>query len=154
MSFYKEFPCNLFLKENPMFFSQKKASPTGYFWTTIFQISNSNRIFFHYCWAKSEKSKIAQIYLYWTINDPIFSEIGDIKKIFKNFIEKKNLRNFLTKLKFDFFFDFFFKRCLNHSSKGTKNNEENISSSFWDIEKFLKKFSKKKWVTILAKYLE
>ena len=38
----------IFLKENPMFFSQNKASPTGYFWTTIFQISNLNRIFFHH----------------------------------------------------------------------------------------------------------
>ena len=37
-----------------------------------------------------------------------------------NFIEKKNLQNFLTKLKFDFFLNFFFKRCLNHSSKGPK----------------------------------
>merc|ERR1711872_781685 len=67
---------------------------------------------------------------------------------------KKNLRNFLTKIKFDFFFYFFFKRCIYHSSKGTKNNEKNISSSFREIEKSLKKFSKKKWSMILAKYFE
>merc|ERR1711872_1041257 len=67
---------------------------------------------------------------------------------------KKNLRDFLTKIKFDFFFYFFFKRCLYHSSKGTKNNEKNISSSFREIEKSLKKFSKKKWSMILAKYFE
>ena len=63
------------------------------------------------------------------------------------------MRNFLTKIKFDFFFDFFFKRCLYHSSKGTKNNEENILSSFREIEKSLKKLSRK-WSMILAQYFE
>merc|ERR1712030_22970 len=75
-------------------------------------------------------------------------------KIFQISSKKKNLRNFLTKIKFDFFFNFFFKRCLYHSSKGTKNNEEDISSSFREIEKSLKQFSKKKWSMILVKYFE
>ena len=37
-----------------------------------------------------------------------------------NFIEKKNLRNFLTKLKFDFFFDFFSKDVLITLLRGPK----------------------------------
>ena len=76
---------------------------------------------------------------------------------FKNlpkFHKIKKLAKFFDKIKMRFFFYFFFKRCLNHSSKGTKNNEENISSSFREIEKSLKKFTKKKWVMILAKYFE
>ena len=52
---------------------------------------------------------------------------------------EKNLRNFLTKLKFDFFFDFFSKRCLFHSSKGTKNNQENLVSNFREICEILVK---------------
>ena len=128
-----------------MFFSQNKASPTGYFWTTIFQISNLNRIFFHHCWAKSENSKITQIYLSWTINDPIFSKIGENKKIFQNSIEKKNMRNFLTKKK-SIFFDFFSKRCSFYSSKGTKNNQENLVSNFREICEILVK------IRFLTKY--
>ena len=133
------------------FFLKKKASPSGYFWATIFKISNLNRIFFHLCWAKSEKSKIAQIYLSWTTTDPIFSEIGDIKKIFQNFIEKKNLRNFLTKKKFDFFFDFFSKDVFITLLRGPKTMRKIYRVVF---EKFLKKFSRKRWLMILAKYFE
>ena len=138
-----------------MFFSQNKASPTGYFWTTIFQISNLNRIFFHHCWAKSEKSKIAQIYLSWTINDPIFSEIGDIKKIFQNFIEKKNLRNFLTKLKFDFFFIFFSKDVLITLLRGPKTMRKIYRVVFEKLRNPWKNFRKKSgwwfWRNILKK---
>jgi len=47
-----------------------------------------NRIFFHIFFAKSENSKIVHIYLSWTTTEPIFSEIGEKKKIFQNF---KNL---------------------------------------------------------------
>ena len=83
-----------------------------------------------------------------------FSAKSEILKKSSKISSKKKLAKFFDKIKIRFFFDFFFKRCLNHSSKGTKNNEENISSSFREIEKSLKKFSKKKWVMILAKYFE
>ena len=64
----------------------------------------------------------------------------------KFFLKKKKLRNFLTKIKFDFFFEFFFKRFLNMSSKGTKNNEEKILSSFREISKILEKIFEKKGI--------
>ena len=68
---------------------------------------------------------------------------------------KKKLAKYFDKNKIRFFFVFFFqKMSFCHSSKGTKNNEKNISSSFREIEKSLKKFSKKKWSMILAKYFE
>ena len=54
------------------------------------------------------------------------------------------MRNFLTKLKFDFFFWFFSKRCLFHSSEGTQNNQKKISSCFREICEFVFKKSKKK----------
>ena len=87
-------------------FSQKKASATGYFWTRIFQISKLNRFFFHHYWAKSENSKITQIYFSWTINDPIFSEIGEKNKIVQNSIEKKTCEIFWQKKKI-FFVDLY-----------------------------------------------
>merc|ERR1712030_102297 len=68
---------------------------------------------------------------------------------------KKKLAKFFDKNKIRLFFlIFFFKRCLFYSSKGNKNNEKNISSSFRGIVKSLKKFSKKKCSMILAKYFE
>ena len=59
------------------FFSKKKASVVVGFWKKnqkISQFSNLNRIFFHIFWAKSENSKIAKIYLSWTISVQSFSE--------------------------------------------------------------------------------
>ena len=65
---------------------------------------------------------------------------------FPKLLRKKNLRNFLTKKKSNFFFDFFSKRCSLHSSKGTKNNQENVVSSFREICEILVK------IRFLTKY--
>ena len=66
--------------------------------------------------------------------------------IFPKFLRKKNLRNFLTKKKSIFFFDFFSKRCSFYSSKGTKNNQENLASNFREICEILVK------IRFLTKY--
>ena len=65
---------------------------------------------------------------------------------FPKLLRKKNLRNFLTKKKLIFFFDFFSKRCSFYSSKGTKNNQEHVVSSFREICEILVK------IRFLTKY--
>ena len=60
------------------------------------------------------------------------------------FSKKKKLRNFFIGKISDFFFKNFFKTCLYNSSKGTKNNQKKIFSSFREIwEKLEKIFAKK-----------
>ena len=49
------------------------------------------------------------------------------------FLKKKKLRNFFYWKKFRFIFLECSKRCPKKSSKGTKNNQEKILSSFRDI---------------------
>ena len=49
------------------------------------------------------------------------------------FSKKKKLRNFFIGKISDFFFKNFFKTCLYNSSKGTKNNQKKIFSSFREI---------------------
>ena len=81
----------------------------------------------------------------WEIHFSFYKR-NPFKKIFQISSKKKKLRNFLTKLKFDFFFNFFFKRCLYHSSVGTKNNEKKLLSSFREIWEILEKIFEKKVV--------
>ena len=69
-----------------------------------------------------------------------------IKKSSKIPSKKRNLRNFLTKNKIDFFFYCFLERCNFHSSKGTKNNEEKIFSSFREFWEILEKNLEKKGI--------
>ena len=68
--------------------------------------------------------------------------------------KKLNCAKFFDKNKIRFFFNFFFKRCLYHSSVGTKNNEKKLLSSFREIREILEKFSRKRWLLILGKYFE
>ena len=63
----------------------------------------------------------------------------------QNFSSKKKVAKFFDKKTFDFFWNFF-KRCLNKFSKGTKNNEEKISSSFREIWEILEKKVEKKGI--------
>ena len=64
----------------------------------------------------------------------------------KFFLKKKKLRNFFIGKISDFFFKNFLKTCLNKSSKGTKNNQKKILSSFREIWEKLEKFFAKKGI--------
>ena len=64
-SFYKGFPWEIFFL---------RKSFVKFFWNFKLESDFSPHFF-----AKSEKSKIAHIYLSWTTTEPIFSEIGDKK---------------------------------------------------------------------------
>ena len=66
--------------------------------------------------------------------------------LFQNSFEKKTCEIFWQKKIDFFFFDFFSKRCSFYSSKGTKNNQENVVSSFREICEILVK------IRFLTKY--
>ena len=66
--------------------------------------------------------------------------------LFQNSFEKKTCEIFWQKKNRFFFFDFFFKRCSFNSSKGTKNNQENLVSNFREICEILVK------IRFLTKY--
>ena len=66
--------------------------------------------------------------------------------LFQNSFKKKKLAKFFDKKKLIFFFDFFSKRCSFYSSKGTKNNQEHVVSSFREICEILVK------IRFLTKY--
>ena len=66
--------------------------------------------------------------------------------LFQNSFEKKTCEIFWQKKKLIFFFDFFSKRCSFYSSKGTKNNQEHVLSSFREICEILVK------IRFLTKY--
>ena len=65
--------------------------------------------------------------------------------LFQNSFEKKTCEIFWQK-KIVFFFWFFSKRCSFYSSKGTKNNQENLVSNFREICEILVK------IRFLTKY--
>ena len=86
-------------------------------------------------------------------------------RFFENFVKKskkspkkQNCSKFLEKNKNCIFFQNFLRECLLASSKGTRNNQKKILSSFWDISKN-RIFLSKKWknhqkIQIVRNFLE
>ena len=62
----------------------------------------------------------------------------------KNSPKKQNFSKFLEKNKNCTFYQNYLRKCLLASSKGTRNNQKKILSSFWDISKN-RIFLSKKW---------
>ena len=59
------------------FFSKKEVSVVVRFWKKIPKFQNWNRIFFNFFKKNLECSKINEIYILWTLSEPILSKIWD-----------------------------------------------------------------------------
>ena len=65
----------------------------------------------------------------------VFEKFTFFEKKSKKSLEKKNCAKFFEKFIIFYFFWVFRRTCPKNSSKGTRNNQEKISTIFWEMLK-------------------